>query len=161
MKTVSEEWIERELNPELLDHEHKTCSNCLREQTLREFAVGSSRCRDCVSHLSRQKRLDNPARTTWERARARAKNSGTEFSVTPEDVESVWTDTCPVYQVPLRTNHGKPGPDSHSIDRIDNSKGYIPGNIAIVSMRFNTEKRNLTPQLLRRMLAYIEGRLLT
>jgi hypothetical protein len=54
------------------------------------------------------------------------------------------------------TNQGKPDGNSHSIDRINNNKGYIPGNIAIVSMRFNSEKRNLSPELLRRMLAYME-----
>lgn len=158
--TVSEEWIDRILNPELLDHEFKTCSRCLRELSLRSFNIGSNQCQTCTSSMSRQKRLDNPSKTTWERARARAKKSGIEFSITPEDVEAIWTNTCPIYQVPLRTNEGKPGPDSHSIDRIDNSKGYVPGNIAIVSMRFNTEKRNLSPELLRRMLAYMEGRLL-
>lgn len=158
--TVSEEWIDRELNPELLEHEFKTCSQCHRERSLRWFSIHSNKCQDCTSSVSRQKRLDNPAKTTWDRARSRAKRSGIEFSITPEHVQAVWTNTCPIYQVPLRTNEGKPGPDSHSIDRIDNSKGYVPGNIAIVSMRFNTEKRNLSPELLRRMLAYMEGRLL-
>ena len=158
--TFSEEWIDRVLNPELLEHQTKMCSSCSKELTLSSFNMHSNQCKKCMSTASRQKRMRNPAMTTWERARARAKKSGIEFSITPEDVEAVWTNTCPIYQIPLRTNEGKPGPDSHSLDRINNSKGYLPGNIAIVSMRFNTEKRNLSPELLRRMLAYMEGRLL-
>lgn len=156
----TEEWLTRELNSELLDHQFKDCSGCLKELPLRLFSLGSSKCQSCVSMASREKREANPAKSAWERARARAKKSGTEFSITLEDVIAVWTNTCPIYQIPLKTNKGKSGADSHSIDRIDNSKGYVPGNIAIVSMRFNTEKRNLSPELLRRMLAYMDGRLL-
>lgn len=156
---LTEDWIDRELNPELLDHEFKECTACHKELTLRKFNLGSNKCTDCISTHGQQRRQANPEKSTWERARARAKKSGIEFSITPEDVKSVWTNTCPIYQIPLRTNEGKSGADSHSIDRINNTKGYTPGNIAIVSMRFNTEKRNLTPELLRRMLAYIEGRL--
>jgi hypothetical protein len=156
-RELSEEWLERELNPEILDHEFKTCSLCKQDLPLRKFYVGSSRCRTCISEKSKQLRQDNPAKTAWERARARAKKNGTEFTITQEDVEAVWTNTCPIYQMPLVTNQGKPDGNSHSIDRINNNKGYIPGNIAIVSMRFNSEKRNLSPELLRRMLAYMEN----
>lgn len=159
MKKLSKEWLERELNPEILDHEFKQCSVCHLELPLRKFNVGSSRCISCVSEKAKQNRLNNPAKTAWERARARAKKNGTEFTITPEDVAAVWTNTCPIYQMPLVTNQGKPDGNSHSIDRINNDKGYIPGNIAIVSMRFNSEKRNLSPELLRRMLAYMESQL--
>lgn len=156
----SEDSIDRLLNPELLEHQSKTCTKCLRERTLSKFHVNSKFCKECLAGASRQRRLNNPIKTTWDRARARAKKAGIQFSITLEDVQTIWTNICPIYQIQLKTNEGKPGPDSHSIDRIDNSKGYIPGNIAIVSMRFNSEKRNLSPELLRRMLSYMEGRLL-
>jgi hypothetical protein len=155
-RTLNPEWLERELNPEILEHEFKHCSKCSQELPLKYFNVGSSRCVTCVSTQAKQTRQANPAKTAWERARTRAKKHEIEFTITPEDVQNVWTDTCPIYQIPLRTNEGKADADSHSIDRIDNTKGYVPGNIAIVSMRFNTEKRNLTPELLKRMLAYME-----
>lgn len=157
---LSEEQINRLLNPELLEYQFKTCSICSKELNLTKFNTNSNQCKKCLSEISKNKRLNNPAKTTWERARARARKSGVEFTITPEDVQTVWTDICPIYHIPLKTNNQKPGPDSHSIDRIDNSKGYIPGNIAIVSMKFNSEKRNLTPEILKRMLLYIEGRLI-
>lgn len=92
-------------------------------------------------------------------AKARAAMKGIPFEITIEDVRTAWTDTCPVLLIPLKFNVGAAGPDSPSIDRIDNSKGYVPGNIAIVSNLFNSMKRDLTPTILRRMLAYMEGRL--
>lgn len=94
-------------------------------------------------------------------AKARAAMKGIPFEISLEDVRNAWTDTCPVLLIPLKFNVGGAKGDSHSIDRIDNSKGYIPGNIAIVSNLFNSMKRDLTPEIVRRMLAYMEGRLLS
>jgi hypothetical protein len=158
----SEDWLIRELNPELLDHfNNRLCWNCNKKLPEKSFRNETNKCCiDCSTNIGREKRKLNPIKTTWERAKARAKLSNIEFSISMEDVKAAWTDVCPIYNIPLVTNIGKAQPNSHSIDRIDNTKGYIPGNIAIVSMKFNTEKGALTPDVLRRMLAYMEGRLL-
>jgi hypothetical protein len=154
------EKIDREINPETYEHTTKNCSKCHLEKKLKLFPPCENQCFECKSTQRKTKRLEDPAFATWLAARNRARKTGIEFSITPEDVRTVWTDVCPIYQIPLQTNENKAGPNSHSIDRIDNTKGYTPTNIAIVSMKFNTEKRNLTPELLRRMLAYMEWRLL-
>ena len=44
-----------------------------------------------------------------------------------------------------------------SLDRIDNSKGYVPGNIAVISMRANMIKNNATLAELKAIVAYIEA----
>lgn len=154
------EKIDRELNPEAYEHNFKTCFKCLEEKPLINFSPTLNKCLACTSHDILVKRHANMPKSVWLSAKHRATRIGIPFSITLEDVESVWTDVCPVLGIPLKANIGQPQNDSYSIDRIDNSKGYVTGNIAIVSNHFNSLKRNLTPTILRRMLAYMEGRLL-
>lgn len=154
------ERIDRELNPEHYEHNTKVCSKCEDDLPLVKFYPGRPHCIPCDQSQKVQFRQTNPELMMWRAARYRAKRDQREFSISVEDIKNIWTDTCPIYQIPLKMNQGTPGPDSYSLDRIDNSKGYVPGNIAIVSNLFNMEKGRLTPEILRRMLAYIEGRLI-
>ena len=54
---------------------------------------------------------------------------------------------CPVLGIRLRKtpNKGKPAASSASIDRIDSRKGYVPGNVRVLSHRANMLKTNAQP----------------
>ena len=63
------------------------------------------------------------------------------------------SDTCPYLEVPMRryfvtAGNGRGGPqpkdDSISLDRIDSSRGYVPGNIIVCSWRANNLLSNAT-----------------
>jgi hypothetical protein len=69
----------------------------------------------------------------WSRAKYRAKQKGLEFNITKEDI--VIPDTCPLLGIPMQ---------SASLDRIDPSKGYIKGNVWVISNRANTLKNDAT-----------------
>ena len=80
--------------------------------------------------------LRRDPRKAWLRtARGNAKRDGKGFSITLKDIPDI-PDTCPVLGIPLSL-------DSHnkdyvpSLDRIDNSLGYVPGNIILTSRRAN------------------------
>lgn len=75
-------------------------------------------------------------------AKRRAKASGIEFSITLDDV--VIPAVCPLLGVPLKRGDGRIGPSSPSLDRRDNSKGYVPGNVWVISYRANAAKGDLT-----------------
>lgn len=47
--------------------------------------------------------------------------------------------------------------DSPSIDRIDPKRGYVRGNVVVVSMRANSIKREATIDELRKMVAFYES----
>ena len=49
---------------------------------------------------------------------------------------------------------GKQQPNSPSLDRIDSTKGYIPGNVMIMSTLANKMKQNATPEQLKQFGRY-------
>lgn len=75
-------------------------------------------------------------------ARQRAKVKGLNFNIDITDINL--PDKCPLLGIPLSSFYGKATGNSYSIDRIDSSKGYIKGNIWVISNRANTLKGNAT-----------------
>lgn len=95
-------------------------------------------------HLKYQQTI----RGLYTRVRTNAKARGIEFSIEMEDL--VMPDICPVLgiEIRFRTEVGKPTADpfAPSLDRIDNTKGYIKGNVRIISYRANVLKNNMTKE---------------
>ena len=75
-------------------------------------------------------------------ARWRAEQKGREFTLAVEDLE--WPSVCPLLGIPINYFSNKNGPDSPSIDRRDNSKGYTKENCWVISNRANSIKRDAT-----------------
>lgn len=77
-----------------------------------------------------------------------AKIRGHEFNLTYKDILALIVPTCPVLGITLDYSLGghkeKILPSSPSVDRINNNKGYIVGNVIIVSQLANKVKHNLT-----------------
>lgn len=55
---------------------------------------------------------------------------------------------CPVLGIPLIVG-GKRSPNSPSLDRIEPSRGYVPGNVRIISDRANRLKSNRPLEVLK------------
>ena len=76
-------------------------------------------------------------------ARHRANKKGLDFNLTIED--AVIPVYCPLINHKLnRIPNNKAKEYSPSIDRIDNSKGYIKGNVMIISFKANRIKSNMS-----------------
>ena len=77
-------------------------------------------------------------------ARTRALHGGWEVTVTPEEISV--PEFCPYLGIKLDYNNGisDSKDSSPSLDRIDNSKGYVPGNVEIISYRANRVKNDGT-----------------
>lgn len=98
----------------------------------------------------------NPLRYLLKNVRSRAKKSGIEFSINEDDLE--WPHYCPVLGMELIRNSKKGWSDNtHSIDRIDNTKGYVPGNVKIISWRANSLKSNASIEELQKVLDYMKS----
>ena len=87
-------------------------------------------------------RARNPLRHILRTARARAAATGMEFSITEADLRM--PECCPVFGTPFADYDSGGRINRPSIDRIDNSLGYVPGNVRIISLRANVIKRDMT-----------------
>jgi len=106
---------------------------------------------------SREWHARNPARKLFMMAKARAKKAGLAFRIKLADIMPL-PDVCPALGIPLRKGEHSNDPHAFSIDRIDNTKGYVKGNVAVVSRRANVLKRDATVQELRSLLRWLETR---
>lgn len=84
-----------------------------------------------------------PARVLLNSAKRRAKDKKFEFNIEVSDINI--PTMCPILDIPILRvyTEGKkagPTPNSPSLDRIDNTKGYIKGNIQVISHLANTMK---------------------
>lgn len=69
---------------------------------------------------------------------------GWEFNITPDDI--IFPEYCPYLNIRLVIGDVFPPKDDNpSIDRIDPSKGYIKGNVEVVSLLANRIKSNASP----------------
>lgn len=88
-------------------------------------------------------RLKNRAKWLLTGARYRSRERGMACTITVADI--VIPAVCPILGIPLvMRSGGKPRADAPTLDRIDNSQGYIPGNVRVISARANRLKSDMT-----------------
>lgn len=118
----------------------------------------SHKCLKChVLHAKKSQQTSaGRTRTMLTAARKRAAAKDLAFNITTDDIRI--PSHCPLFGTPLRmTGDNLYNNDSPSLDRIDNTKGYIPGNVAVISLRANKLKSNLTPNELRHFAAALQN----
>lgn len=80
-------------------------------------------------------------------AKNRAKERGLDFDLDVSDI--VIPENCPILGIPIVRIPGKRTAGSASLDRIDNSRGYVKGNVWVISSKANVMKNNATLQELK------------
>lgn len=134
---------------------HRQCTKCLAVLPFESFhkharchGGHNSVCKKCRQPVSRENHANTPQeKRLWNAAKSRANKKGREFSIELSDI-TVPT-TCPVLGTPMV------GP---SLDRIDSSKGYVKGNVRVISKRANTLKNNATIEELELVLKDLRAR---
>lgn len=80
-------------------------------------------------------------------ARRRGRKAGLPATIRTADL--FWPTHCPVLGIELDYSTVRPrkwdNPANPSLDRWDNLKGYVPGNVFVISMRANCLKNNANP----------------
>lgn len=89
------------------------------------------------------------------RKRANSKYTRHEFTITFDEI--VWNTTCPILGSTLNYFTGIREANSVSFDRIDSSKGYVSGNVQIISWRANNLKSNGTIEEFEKLLTFLKN----
>jgi hypothetical protein len=96
-------------------------------------------------------------------ARQRGRKRGLAATISPDDL--IWPTHCPVLGIELdypklsgeRKNRSLCA-NWPSLDRWDNTKGYVPGNVFVISMRANTLKNSATYEEILKVAKYLSRR---
>jgi hypothetical protein len=101
-------------------------------------------------------RESNPKKYLLQNAKSRAKKRGLEFNLTEDDFDI--PTHCPVFGFPLELYANKGTKDNKpSLDRIDSSKGYVKGNIQVLSWRANNLKSDGTIEEFIRLVEFMKN----
>lgn len=140
----------------------KRCTKCGEEKPAKNFSNNkgvkhglASWCKNCTTKQNvlnfNKKRKENPAFRLWASSKSSSRTKDREHSLTVEDIRSLLVSTCPYFGIKLFYGvnpRGKIPFNAATIDRIDSTKGYIPGNVRIISWGANRLKSNLTDKQL-------------
>lgn len=87
--------------------------------------------------------------------RKKASNYKHEWNIEFNDLS--FPTHCPILGIELNYSASYRSDDSHSFDRIDSSKGYVKGNVAIMSWRANRIKNDGTAEEHQRIADFIKA----
>lgn len=112
-----------------------------------------------ISESSKLYRENNKEKVLLQYAKKRARKKDLPFSIVEEDITI--PDVCPVLGIPLFSGEGYAIDNSPNIDRIIPEKGYVAGNIRVISQRANRIKNDATVEELRAVLKDLQKQLMT
>jgi hypothetical protein len=140
----------------------KKCVKCQKTKPVSDFRLRSYKggyqnsCKDCYNEYQIRKRGDQrekkPAKFLLYRIQNQSRKKGIECDLDETDIKI--PKKCPILGIPL--SYDGSFTNFPSVDRIDNSKGYIKGNIIVVSWRANRLKSDATVQELRKISDFYE-----
>jgi hypothetical protein len=132
---------------------------------VRANGIRSSECTGChiqaTARWYESQKLANPRKHLFDRVKYRARDEEIEFTITLEDV--VIPEFCPVFPWIKLLPAGEDGqhPAAPTLDRWDPTKGYVPGNVRVISRRANVLKRDMSGAEADALARYIRGPVLS
>jgi hypothetical protein len=113
---------------------------------------------DEIKAMDRLRKTTNRAQYLLNHAKSRAKRLGQEFAITYSDLPPIGL-TCPILGIEYNQAASHSTKDfSPSLDRIDSSRGYVVGNVQIISWRANRLKSNGTLEEFKRIVSFLQSK---
>ena len=137
---------------------------CLRGHPRTPENLRLRSCKICSALMTkaaaRRRRKRNPILFLFNQLKGNARKRGQEFTITLVDILPAPTH-CPILGLELdysgtlkRCSDNLP-----SVDRLDSHRGYVPGNVAIISHRANVLKNSASLEEMKKLVAWTEARL--
>ena len=157
--TVNSPVEDQQLELENIRPTHLTCSTCNKSLPIEQFYNTKKNqanygkkyeCKTCALIRVNKWRIENPYNVALGDAKKSSKKRDSvpkEFNIDVDYLKQIdTTDICPILEIPMRWwsgyGNGQTNPNAKSLDRIDSSRGYIKGNVIIISWRANKIKNN-------------------
>lgn len=117
-----------------------------------------TRLKNLPGYDERRKSYTNKVRENvmLHSAKKRALKKGFEFNLDKSDI--VIPEICPILGIPIDRNADNYSDNAPSLDRTDNTKGYIKGNVCVVSWRANRIKSDATLEELEKIICYAKSK---
>lgn len=151
-KCEANEWVDMKVH--FGRYTYPRCANCLRLARRKKAVTPEGRSLNRTR--SRKYYVSARAKYLLGGAKRRAQKFGLAFDLAVHDI--IVPDVCPLLGIPLEVGHRVQTDASPSLDRIDPTKGYIRGNVWVISYRANAIKQNATLDELRLLVANLEKR---
>ena len=139
----------------------RECIRCGNMKPIEDFCwlnkshnTRRSICNKCDSDNRHNNRVAHKESQMLADASKRARGKGIPFDITVEDI--FIPEFCPVLGIPIIKNNNKTSPNSPSLDRIDNTKGYVKGNVCVISWRANKLKGESTIDEMKMIMTYMK-----
>lgn len=98
------------------------------------------------------------AASAFQNARKRAEKKGVPFELSKQDIYVLAGDICPVFGTKFDfVGNGRIVPESPSLDRIVPERGYVHGNVVVISMRANAIKQNASIDEIQRVADWLRS----
>jgi hypothetical protein len=123
----------RERNPDKIKEYQRR-----RTEKIKQTPELQEKRRGYVRTSVRREAVEKAEHVLWRRTRWRAKRRGLDFNLDVADI--IIPDTCPLLGTVLIRGMQPDRENSISLDRIDPSKGYVKGNVEVLSAKANAMK---------------------
>lgn len=143
----------------LREHVVHKCAECVGTAKIASDALFYERHAGEVSERTARRYHESkadPVVFMWRRARQRAKAHGIRFTIAPAHL--FLPTHCPVLGIRLTRPGDGLTEASPTIDRLKPRRGYVPGNVAVISMKANRLKNNATLEELERIVAWMRSK---
>lgn len=111
-----------------------------------------------VTHGLTRKKKGTIEYLLWAGAAKRARDKNLDFTISPSHIKI--PKECPLLKIPLQKISSNHTPNSPTLDRIENTKGYTPENIWVISWRANVLKNDATLKELKTLVENLEEKIL-
>jgi hypothetical protein len=140
---------------------HSKCKNCTKEYNSRWYSDNKDRVKEKKStpealkqhaEYERSRRQSNPEMYLLHWAKSRAKKENLPFNLSLEDIRL--PEYCPVLGIKL-SKQANTRDYSYSLDKLVPEKGYVRGNISVMSFRANRIKYNASIEEMQAIVKFV------